>query len=77
MRFTKGFTSSWAILIVIAFLAAAMLYGLWPTGKTFEQATGLEELQQWHKLKEFSEKVIKRGSEEVARTESSSERVDK
>ncbi|MEW6610440.1 MAG: hypothetical protein AB1352_02320 [Patescibacteria group bacterium] len=36
----KGVTTSLAILIVITLVFGAMVWGLWPRGKTFEQVTG-------------------------------------
>ncbi len=44
-------TNFWAIFIVIALLTVAILSGLWPEGKNFEEATGLIEVQEWHELK--------------------------
>jgi len=34
----KGFSSSFAILIVLLFVLGAMVWGLWPKGKSFEEA---------------------------------------
>ena len=38
---SKGFASGWGIIIVFVFVFGAILWGLWPKGKTFEQVTGL------------------------------------
>ena len=36
----RGFSSGWAILIVAVFVLGAILWGLWPKGKSFEEVTG-------------------------------------
>ncbi len=36
----RGFSSGWAIIIVLLFVFTAILWGLWPKGKTFEEVTG-------------------------------------
>lgn len=40
LKSEKGSSSSIAILIVLLFVFGAMLWGLWPRGKTFEQVMG-------------------------------------
>jgi hypothetical protein len=52
----RGSATQWAIMIMVAIIAAAMLYGLWPEGESFEQATGLNELEFWPGLKSQANK---------------------
>lgn len=41
----------WAVFTVITALTSAMLWGLWPEGQSFEQATGLIDVAEWHTFK--------------------------
>ena len=54
----KGSSIGWAIALVMAIFAVALLFGLWPKGQNFEQATGLDEWcwYQTQKLKFSDEK---------------------
>ena len=47
----KGSATQWSILLIVVIIAAAMLWGLWPEGKSFEEATGLNELEIWEDIK--------------------------
>ena len=53
---TKGSASQWALLLIVVIFASAMLYGLWPEGESFEEATGLDELEIWADLKNQANK---------------------
>lgn len=50
MANNKG-SSTWALLLVVAIIAAAMLWALWPKDSDFEQATGLNESESWQEIK--------------------------
>ncbi len=47
----RGSSSSWSILFVVFVFAGALLWGLWPKGKSFEQATGLGSVKEWNEIK--------------------------
>lgn len=38
---SKGFSSGWAMLIVVFIVLGAVLAGLWPEGKSFQDVTGI------------------------------------
>ncbi len=52
MKSNRGATSAWSILLVIIIIAGALLWGLWPEGKNFEQATGLDGIDEWNRAKD-------------------------
>jgi hypothetical protein len=52
---SKGFSTGWAMMLVVIIIASALLFGLWPEGKSFEEAT---EIDQWDKYQEWKAKVV-------------------
>jgi len=65
---TKGLATQWAILLIVVIIAAAMLWGLWPKDKNFEEATGLNEFELWDNIKSKVDKESSR-LEKTALTE--------
>lgn len=47
----KGRARFWSIVLVVAVLSGAILWGIWPQGKSFEEATGLEHWELWLAMK--------------------------
>jgi hypothetical protein len=52
-----GSATYWSILMVVAFIAAGILFGLWPQGENFEEATGLVDSELWAELKSRTRKI--------------------
>ena len=49
----RGFSYAAAILLVVIIFFSAMLYGLWPKGKSFEQATGFDKWNTYQEIKDY------------------------